>query len=62
MRVYWQAWGIGDPLGAHFLAATGGDMALFDSADHLAGYVGLASAPSESGRRTGNLHRPRRYS
>jgi transposase len=53
--------GIGDLLGAQFLAATGGDMAAFASADHLAGYAGLAPAPRESGRRTGNLHRPRRY-
>jgi transposase len=54
--------GIGDLLGAQFLAATGGDMAAFASADHLAGYAGLAPAPRDSGRRTGNLHRPRRYS
>jgi transposase len=54
--------GIGDLLGAQFLAATGGDMTAFASADHLAGYAGLAPAPRDSGRRTGNLHRPRRYS
>jgi hypothetical protein len=34
--------GIGLLLGAEFLAATGGDMAAFTSADHLAGYAGLA--------------------
>ena len=54
--------GIGDLLGAEFIAATGGSLAEFASADHLAGYAGLAPAPRDSGRRTGNLHRPKRYS
>jgi transposase len=53
--------GIGVLLGAEFLAATGGDMAAFASADHLAGHAGLAPAPRDSGRISGNLHRPRRY-
>jgi transposase len=53
--------GIGTVLGAEFLAATGGDMSAFDSADHLAAYAGLTPAPRESGRITGNLHRPKRY-
>ncbi|MFB9683523.1 IS110 family transposase [Amycolatopsis plumensis] len=53
--------GIGVLLGAEFLAATGGDMTAFASADHLAGYAGLAPAPRDSGRVSGNLHRPRRY-
>ena len=53
--------GIGVLLGAEFLVATGGDTAAFASADHLAGYAGLAPAPRDSGRRTGNLHRPKRY-
>ena len=53
--------GIGDVLGAEFLAAIGGDLAGFASADHLAGYAGLAPAPATPGRRTGNLHRPTRY-
>lgn len=53
--------GIGDLLGAEFLASTGGSMTAFASADHLAGYAGLAPTPRDSGRRTGNLHRPRRY-
>ena len=34
--------GIGDVLGAKFLALVGGSLAGFASADHLAGYVGLA--------------------
>ena len=33
----------------------------FASADHLAGYAGLAPAPHDSGYRTGNLRRPQRY-
>ncbi len=53
--------GIGDLLGAEFLAAAGDTMTAFASADHLAGYAGLAPAPRDSGKRTGNLHRPRRY-
>jgi transposase len=53
--------GIGVLLGAEFLAATGGDMTAFASPDHLAGYAGLAPAPRDSGRVSGNLHRPRRY-
>lgn len=53
--------GIGVLLGAEFLAATGGDLTTFASADHLAGYAGLAPAPRDSGRISGNLHRPRRY-
>ena len=36
-------------------------MAAFATADHLAGYAGLAPAPRDSGRRSGNLRRPRRY-
>ncbi|UIJ59432.1 IS110 family transposase [Amycolatopsis acidiphila] len=53
--------GIGTLLGAEFLAATGGDLSAFTSADHLAGFAGLAPAPRDSGRVRGNLHRPQRY-
>jgi transposase len=53
--------GFGVTLGAEFLAATGGDMSVFDSADRLAGVSGLAPVPRDSGRVTGNLKRPRRY-
>jgi transposase len=53
--------GIGTLLGAELVAATGGSLDGFVSADHLAGYAGLAPAPRDSGRRTGNLHRPKRY-
>ena len=53
--------GFGVTLGAEFLAATGGNMAAFDSVDRLAGVSGLAPVPRDSGRVTGNLKRPRRY-
>lgn len=54
--------GIGTQLGAEFIAATGGDMTAFGTADRLAGFAGLAPAPRDSGRVSGNLRRPRRYS
>ena len=47
--------GFGVILGAEFLAATGGDMKAFDSADRLAGICGLAPVPRDSGRISGNL-------
>ena len=53
--------GFGPLLGATFLAATGGTMDAFDSADRLATVAGLAPAPRDSGRISGNLHRPRRF-
>jgi transposase len=53
--------GIGILLGAEFLAATGGDTAAFVTPDRLAGYAGLAPAPRDSGRISGNLYRPKRY-
>ncbi|GAB2960432.1 hypothetical protein GCM10017788_59880 [Amycolatopsis acidiphila] len=53
--------GVGTLLGAEFLAATGGDMSFFATADRLAGFAGLAPTPHDSGRVSGNLHRPRRY-
>jgi transposase len=53
--------GIGALLGAKFLAATGGDMAMFGSSDRLAAFAGLAPAPRDSGKVSGNLRRPRRY-
>lgn len=42
--------GLGIILGAEFLAATGGDMAVFGTADRLAGFGGVASVPRDSGR------------
>ncbi|MFJ1536565.1 IS110 family transposase [Streptomyces mirabilis] len=53
--------GIGPLLGAEFLAATSGDMSFFATPDRLAGFAGLAPAPRDSGRVSGNLHRPKRY-
>lgn len=53
--------GFGPVLAAEFLGATGGDMTVFQSADRFAGVVGLAPAPRDSGRISGNHHRPRRY-
>lgn len=53
--------GMGFRLGAEFLAAVG-DPALIGSADQLAAWAGLAPVPRDSGKRTGRLHTPRRYS
>jgi transposase len=53
--------GFGPLLGAEFIASTGGDMTLFGTANRLAGVAGLAPTPRDSGRVSGNLHRPRRY-
>lgn len=52
--------GMGPILGAEFLAAVV-DLGRFPDAGHLATYAGLAPVPRDSGRRTGNLHRPKRY-
>jgi transposase len=53
--------GFGPVLAAEFLGATGGDLTIFQSADRFAGVAGLGPAPRDSGRITGNRHRPRRY-
>ncbi|MES4886362.1 IS110 family transposase [Streptomyces sp. NPDC000349] len=53
--------GLGVILGAEFLAATGGDMTAFGTADRLAGFGGVAPVPRDSGKINGNLRRPRRY-
>ncbi|MGW0252796.1 IS110 family transposase [Nocardia goodfellowii] len=53
--------GFGPMLGAEFLAATGGELAVFGEVDRLAGVAGLAPVPRDSGRISGNLKRPRRY-
>ncbi|WP_329599997.1 IS110 family transposase [Streptomyces pseudovenezuelae] len=52
--------GIGPTLGAELLAATGGDLSRFPSADRLAAFSGVAHVPRDSGNVNGNLHRPRR--
>lgn len=53
--------GIGSLLGAELLAATGGSLNGFATADRLAAFAGLAPAPRDSGKTSGNLHRPQRY-
>ncbi|MFB7497731.1 IS110 family transposase [Streptomyces sp. NPDC056161] len=53
--------GIGPLLGAEFLAAVGGDLASFPTPDRLAAFAGVAPAPRDSGKTSGNLHRPQRY-
>jgi transposase len=52
--------GFGPILGASLLVGAG-DLAAFPTAGHLAAAAGLVPVPNDSGRRTGNLHRPRRY-
>ena len=53
--------GIGFRLGAEFLSAVG-DPALIASPDQLAAWAGLAPVAKDSGKRTGRLHTPQRYS
>lgn len=52
--------GFGPVLGAEFIAAAG-DLSGYVDAGHLASAAGLVPVPRDSGRRTGNLHRPKRY-
>ncbi|MEU6010435.1 IS110 family transposase [Streptomyces sp. NPDC047453] len=53
--------GIGTVLGAEFLAAVGGSLDDFASPDALAAFAGVAPAPRDSGKVSGNLHRPSQY-
>lgn len=53
--------GFGPFLGASLLVGSN-DLRAFPSAGHLAAAAGLVPVPNDSGRRTGNLHRPMRYS
>jgi len=53
--------GIGPILGAEFVVAAG-DLSAYADAGRLASAAGLVPVPRDSGRRTGNLHRPKRYS
>ena len=52
--------GFGPFLGASLLVGSN-DLRTFPSAGHLAAAAGLVPVPNDSGRRTGNLHRPMRY-
>lgn len=53
--------GVGPTLGAEFVVAAG-DLSAYAGAGHLASAAGLVPIPRDSGRRSGNLHRPKRYS
>lgn len=53
--------GMGPILGAELIAAAG-DLNGYRDAGRLASAAGLVPVPRDSGRRTGNLHRPMRYS
>lgn len=53
--------GFGVVLAATFLANTGGEPSAFETGDRLASVAGLAPAPRDSGRISGNHHRPRRF-
>lgn len=53
--------GMGPILGAELVAAAG-DLSGYVDAGRLASAAGLVPVPRDSGRRTGNLHRPMRYS
>jgi transposase len=54
--------GIGPMLGAELVVAAAGDLTAYTDAGHLASAAGLVLVPRDSGRRTGNLHRPKRSS
>ncbi|MBF6229615.1 IS110 family transposase [Nocardia abscessus] len=54
--------GMGPHLGTEFLVSTGGDaLTEFGTPGRLASYAGLVPVPRDSGRISGNLHRPKRY-
>ena len=53
--------GFGPILAATFLANIGGDLRAFESANRLASVAGVAPAPRDSGRISGDHHRPRRF-
>ncbi|MEU4955818.1 IS110 family transposase [Streptomyces lavendulae] len=52
--------GMGPILGAEFVAIVG-DLSGYRDAGRLASHAGLAPVARDSGRRTGNNHRPKRY-
>ncbi|MFE6946629.1 IS110 family RNA-guided transposase [Streptomyces chartreusis] len=52
--------GVGPVRGAELLAIVG-DLSSYADAGRLAAHAGLAPVPRDSGRRTGNHHRPKRY-
>jgi transposase len=52
--------GMGPILGAEFVAIVG-DLSGYKDAGRLASHAGLAPVARDSGRKTGNYHRPKRY-
>jgi transposase len=52
--------GMGPILGAEFVAIVG-DLSGYTDAGRLASHAGLAPVPRDSGQRTGNFQRPKRY-
>lgn len=54
--------GGGPNLGAEFMVATDGTLGGFADAGRLASYAGPVPVAQDSGRVTGNLRRPKRYS
>jgi transposase len=53
---------MGPILGAQFLVATDGrPLEAFATSGRLASYAGLVPVPRDSGRVTGNYHRPKRF-
>ncbi|MFH8337541.1 IS110 family transposase [Streptomyces sp. AM6-12] len=53
--------GIGTVLGAELLVGIGGSLDAFPTPDRLAAFAGMTPAPRDSGKISGNLHRPQRY-
>jgi len=53
--------GFGVTLAATFLANTAGNVTAFDTVDRLASVAGPAPSPRDSGRISGNHHRPHRF-
>ncbi|WP_216917828.1 IS110 family transposase [Nocardia noduli] len=53
--------GFGPTLAAELLASAGGDLLAYGTVDRLAGACGLAPVSRDSGNRSGNRRRPRKY-
>ena len=53
--------GFGPVLAGTFIAQIGGTLDSYENVDRLACVAGLAPVPRDSGRISGNLHRPRRF-
>lgn len=53
--------GFGPRLAAEFIGAVGAGIEAIEGADRLAAVAGLAPVPRDSGRISGNHHRPHRY-